>query len=698
MKAAVVNPIEPGPTLTPAPSQRFMPPEISELSAALSQLEVFHLIGTGGMGAVYKARQIKLDRIVALKVLRPESSNDVSFAQRFNREAQTLARLSHPNIVSVHDFGEINVSDEDGNSQTLFYFVMEYVDGSDLRQIMGAEIPPSDVLPIVGQVCTALQYAHEQGIVHRDIKPENILLDSHGNVKIADFGLAKLASKTDRDYTLTGTHQVMGTPRYMAPEQMEGSRAVDHRADLYSLGVVFYELLTGEIPMGQFAPPSEKSSVDGDVDSVVLKAMAQEPDRRYQSAVEMSRELSNSSFSMASQVPPGPSTILDIGARKALDGIRRGVTGKTGLALMFPGVLALLVSIGSIVAHASYVLSHSVRRGLPLVISSSVVLFILSLILLAFGVQKRRAYWRPFFILIAGSAVTCLNIVCVLDDSAVLGTVFSNLMIGGGLVLMTIAAFDFRIHLADSQKNRPARVKSKRKPDVAHVGFVVPARKSTSQYIAPHFQMLGYMLVEQSANEWTFERGSVFGHMGIDLRKCHTTLTVRTGPRPDGSTWISCGWSVQAFVTGSEVTKLEAEGQSFARAMGVDTVSLTETGSSQNVGSRQSLVSYMGSSSRSGQWKATSHLNVFGILGRSKLDFTQAELETSITTVHIVCLMGAVDVIVPSNVAVEVTGAGVMGVFDHKGTARQSFADPTHTIRLTGASILGVVNVVSRDA
>lgn len=583
MKAAVLNPIEPGPTVTPATNQRFTPPEISQFADQLSQLEVVELIGAGGMGAVYKARQIKLDRVVALKVLRPESSDDLAFAQRFNREAKTLARLNHPNIVGVHDFGEIAVTGDNGESQTLFYFVMEYVDGSDLRRLIGSEIPPADVTSIIQQVCQALQYAHEQGVVHRDIKPENILLDSYGIVKIADFGLAKLASKTERDYTLTGTHQVMGTPRYMAPEQMEASRTVDHRADLYSLGVVFYELLTGEIPMGQFAPPSEKSAVDGHVDSVVLTAMAQEPDRRYQSAMEMSEGLSDPSVSMGavtSPVPPGPSTILDIGTRKAIDGIKRGVTGKSRVPLIIPGGLSLLVCLVSIVGHGFYMGTQTTGGSLPLVIAASVVLFILTLILLAFGVHNGRSGWRPFFVFLAGTAVGILNVVCVLDNSRLFNTFYPNLLIGSSLGLMTIAALDFRLHIADSRKNGASKAKTKTKPEVAHVGFVVPAEQSAEKYIAPHFQMLGYVLNDHSDTEWVFERGSVFGHMGIDLRKCHTTLKVRTGPRPDGSMWISCSWSVKAFITGSEVTKLEAEGQSFAQAMGVETVSLTKSVSS----------------------------------------------------------------------------------------------------------------------
>ncbi|MCA9066658.1 MAG: serine/threonine protein kinase, partial [Planctomycetaceae bacterium] len=146
-------------------------------------------------------------------------------------------------------------------------------------------------LAVITQVCEALQFAHDEGIVHRDIKPENILINHRGRVKIADFGLARLIAGSADDYTLTGTHQVMGTPRYMAPEQMTGSPSVDHRADIYSLGVVFYEMLTGQIPAGHFDPPSLKVNVNAQLDSIVLKAMARDPDRRFQAASDLQSEV-----------------------------------------------------------------------------------------------------------------------------------------------------------------------------------------------------------------------------------------------------------------------------------------------------------------------------------------------------------------------------------------------------------------------
>jgi len=269
-------------------SAKFEPPAVETLANCFPQLEILELIGQGGMGAVYKARQRGLDRIVAVKVLPPEVGRDPAFAERFTREARALARLNHPNIVAVHDFGRAAPAEQ---AQALFYFVMEFVDGANLREtIRAGGLSPQQALAIVPQICDALQYAHDEGFVHRDIKPENILLDKRGRVKIADFGLSKLISGDGRqpaEASLTGSHQVMGTLRYMAPEQMEGTKAVDHRADIFSLGVVFYEMLTGELPLGRFAPPSQKVQVDVRLDEVVLRSLEKEPERRYQHASDV---------------------------------------------------------------------------------------------------------------------------------------------------------------------------------------------------------------------------------------------------------------------------------------------------------------------------------------------------------------------------------------------------------------------------
>lgn len=257
----------------------FRPPNPEELAPHFPQLEILHLLGQGGMGAVYKARQVRLDRPVAFKVLPPEVGKDPTFAERFLREARTLARLSHPHIVTVHDFGELG---------GYFFFLMEYVDGVNLRQALQAgKFTPEQALKVVPQICDALEFAHEKGVVHRDIKPENVLLNEQGRVKIADFGLAKLLGREVAVPTLTGTRQILGTPHYMAPEQMEKPGTVDHRADIFSLGVLFYEMLTGELPLGRFPPPSQKVEIDLRLDDVVLRTLEKEPERRYQKASEV---------------------------------------------------------------------------------------------------------------------------------------------------------------------------------------------------------------------------------------------------------------------------------------------------------------------------------------------------------------------------------------------------------------------------
>ena len=251
MKAGFDTAVAPEPG-QPSRAPAFVPPAVAEVAKLFPQFEILELLGHGGMGAVYKARQPTLDRLVALKILPPQPSGDSGFADRFTREARALARLSHPNIVAVHEFGQAG---------GLHYFVMEYVEGLNLRQLEQAgKLSPREALKIIPQICDALQFAHDEGIVHRDIKPENVMLDKKGRVKIADFGLARILGREPEDLRLTGAKDVMGTPHYMAPEQVEHPQEVDHRADIYSLGVVFYEMLTGELPLGKFQPPSQKGA------------------------------------------------------------------------------------------------------------------------------------------------------------------------------------------------------------------------------------------------------------------------------------------------------------------------------------------------------------------------------------------------------------------------------------------------------
>jgi serine/threonine protein kinase len=256
----------------------FSAPSVEELAPLFPQLRIIELLGHGGMGAVYRATQISLDRPVALKILAPRLARDPGFAERFLREARTMARLNHPGIVTVHDFGE---------SPPWCYLVMELVEGINLREaILSRSIAPEQAMTIIPKICDALQFAHDQGVVHRDIKPENILIGPRNTVKIADFGLAKMTGSFEHAVSLTATNQLLGTRNYMAPEQIERPTRVDHRADIYSLGVVFYEMLTGELPLGRFAMPSEKSTIDRSLDEVVMRTLEKEPDRRYQQASE----------------------------------------------------------------------------------------------------------------------------------------------------------------------------------------------------------------------------------------------------------------------------------------------------------------------------------------------------------------------------------------------------------------------------
>jgi serine/threonine protein kinase len=299
---------------------RFTPPTLEELAAVFPQFEVLSFIGQGGMGAVYKARQKQLDRIVALKILPPSIGQDPAFAERFAREARAMARLNHPGIVTIYDFGQAQTGGDRVRAE-LYYFIMEFVDGVSLRQLLQAgRVAPREALAIVPQICDALQYAHDQGIVHRDIKPENILMDRQGRVKVADFGLAKLVG-TGMDVSETGkasvhlegltdAGKIMGTPNYMAPEQVEHPAEVDHRVDLYALGVVFYQMLTGELPSKRIEPPSRKVQLDVRLDEIVLRALERVPERRYQTAGELKTVVET----VAAEPGKSASTLGELGA------------------------------------------------------------------------------------------------------------------------------------------------------------------------------------------------------------------------------------------------------------------------------------------------------------------------------------------------------------------------------------------------
>jgi predicted Ser/Thr protein kinase len=325
---------------TVLPSPRFPTPYLETLARQFPQLEILELLGQGGMGVVYKARQRQLNRLVAVKILPPSVGEDPAFTERFAREAQALAQLNHPHIVQVYDFGQ---TDE------FFYFVMEYVDGVNLRALIrGGRLEPEEALRIVPQICEALQFAHDEGIVHRDIKPENILIDKKGRVKIADFGLAKLLGRAPEELSLTGTGQLMGTLGYMAPEQLQQAHTVDHRADIYSLGVVFYEMLTGQLPIGRFELPSKKVQVDVRLDEIVLRSLESEPDRRYQHAVDVKTDVehiaqsivcrpSESHDTLPAEIKPAPPRLIGVSILLVL----ALIVWPVGLAMVIPGAIWL---------------------------------------------------------------------------------------------------------------------------------------------------------------------------------------------------------------------------------------------------------------------------------------------------------------------------------------------------------------------
>jgi serine/threonine protein kinase len=295
--------------MTSGTAGAWQPPTLEEAAQLFRGYEVLKLLGRGGMGAVYQARQIELDRLVAIKLLPLEVSVDKDFADRFRREARAMAKLNHPNIISVHDFGT--------TSEGHLYFAMEYVEGANLAEIIHRVGLDSDqALSVAEQVCAALSYAHDKGIVHRDIKPANVMIDPDSHVKVADFGLARLTdgSATDLGHTMTGT--VMGTPDYMAPEQMRGMN-VDHRADIYSVGVMIYEMLCREVPRGAFAPPSVRGGCDPRIDVIVLKAMQPDPEHRFQSTREMKREVSATRLALPESAHAPLQAVLPPAAKKS---------------------------------------------------------------------------------------------------------------------------------------------------------------------------------------------------------------------------------------------------------------------------------------------------------------------------------------------------------------------------------------------
>ena len=382
---------------TSAFEPQYVPPTPAELAPRFPDLEILELVGRGGMGVVYKARQKRLDRLVALKILAPKIGQEPAFAERFVREARAMAMLSHPQIVAVHDFGQT-----DG----LYYFLMEFVDGVNLRRLLDTgKLAPEAALAIVPQICEALQYAHDHGVVHRDIKPENVLLDKEGRVKIADFGIAKLVGREAKDLSLTGEGQIVGTPQYMAPEQIEHPLQVDHRADLYALGVVFYQMLTGELPLGRFAPPSKKVQIDVRLDDVVLRALEKEPERRYQQASEIKTSVETIATTPQPERPPSP-TIDDAMVVQA----RRQVQGPA-VGLLLTGIVNWVVSVPLVMLFVPA--AQRVALSLEAVLVSILAIFVLNslMIFAALKMMRLQAYGLAIAASILGIIVSPGNLI-----------------------------------------------------------------------------------------------------------------------------------------------------------------------------------------------------------------------------------------------------------------------------------------------
>ncbi|MEZ6195340.1 MAG: serine/threonine-protein kinase [Planctomycetota bacterium] len=251
------------------------------LAEALDTIDIEGEIGRGGMGVVFRGRQKKLDRAVAVKVLPPMPGADESFSVRFLTEARAMARMHHPNIVAIHDFGQ--------TPDDLSYIVMEFVKGRPLSEISGRQIlEPKRCLGIMAQIAEALAYAHGLEVVHRDMKPQNVLVDEEDRPKIADFGIAKLEGERHSE-RLTKTHQILGTPLYMAPEQAVGAKAVDHRADLYALGVMMFEGLTGLLPDKTVDADEQLARFDPRVKPLVNSLLEKKVARRADSAAEIAK-------------------------------------------------------------------------------------------------------------------------------------------------------------------------------------------------------------------------------------------------------------------------------------------------------------------------------------------------------------------------------------------------------------------------
>ncbi len=338
----------------------FIAPKPADLAPLFPGYKIQGLIATGGMGAVYYAVQKSLDRTVALKILPMEFSKDAAFCASFEAEAKAMARLNHPNLISVFDFGEV---------QGMLFIIMEFVPGKSIyHSAHGIAIAPAEVARLVIGICNGLAHAHENGILHRDIKPSNILLDQLAQPKIGDFGLARPVERK-----IEVGEEIFGTPHYTAPEVVDSPHSVDYRADIFSVGVLLHELLTGKLPATDPRPASTIVPCDPRFDTIIRRATQPIPAARYSSAKEMADDLQVIATSMgkglrvasitpnlptherrrAENLPKVPRT-TPINAPRRVQTVRRPPPAKANNSSPIPMIVVLLILAGGVIAAYSY--------------------------------------------------------------------------------------------------------------------------------------------------------------------------------------------------------------------------------------------------------------------------------------------------------------------------------------------------------
>ena len=336
---------------SPEPQHSFLAPEPADLAPFFPGYELHGLIATGGMGAVYLAVQKSLERMVAIKILPQEFSTDAAFCAGFEAEAKAMARLNHPNLIGVYDFGEVN---------GMLFIIMEYVPGKSLfHSAHGLAIDPEEVIRLVVGICNGLAHAHANGIIHRDIKPSNILLDQNAQPKIGDFGLAHPVGRTVQD-----GEGIFGTPHYTAPEVVSSPQSVNYRADIFSVGVLLHELLTGRLPAEDPRPASVIMPCDPRFDAIIRRATDPLPERRYASAEEIANDLR-----AITQATPyrGGTGAPSAGPPRAVPGRTRATVNKKKSSSLPTILLLLLVVVIAAAAYQYFAPAKAAKKAVPVV-------------------------------------------------------------------------------------------------------------------------------------------------------------------------------------------------------------------------------------------------------------------------------------------------------------------------------------------